>query len=387
MRVLIITNYCFKSRSANGYCIENIINSLCRYDIEIDIVSFNSNSEKYELNSKVHIYYVMNRIFKKSNLFTKVIQGLANRFVAEFIDPDLNVLYMNKAIHVLQKLCKSNQYNCVISSLGGRTAVKLGLYIKKQTGLKWISVYMDPPVKFNYIYHNNKPYYSKCLKQDEEILEECDKILFEENIYNKMMTDRFCNKYVKIGIPLIVKRQTCENEKDAYRVKIAYFGALSITMRNPKYTIEFFSKFNFLQLDFYGDKTTESLVDKYKTSNIRYCGNVSHEQIGKYIEKYDYLLNIGNANFVQIPSKIYDYMTYRKPIINIVKKGDPTIKIIKDYKYGISLIEEDESNGIQLKKFINSKVSPPTYEELTKTFYINTPEYSAKLIRNELIDQ
>lgn len=387
MRVLIITNYCFKSKSANGYCIENIISSLCNYDIKIDVVSFNSYAEKYELNSKVHIYYVRNRVFKKYNLFTKVVQGIINRIAAKFIDPDTNILYKKKAIRVLQELCKKNQYDCIISSLGGRTAVQLGLYIKKQTGVKWISVYMDPPVKFNHIYQNDKPYYSKCLKQDEEILETCDKFFFEENIYNKMISDRFANKFIKIGIPLIVKRQNCDIKKNVERIKIAYFGTLSINMRNPKYTIDFFSDFDFIQLDFYGDKATENLVDKYKASNTRYCGNISHEQIGEYIAKYDYLLNIGNVNFVQIPSKIYDYMTYRKPIINIVKIGDPTIKTIKDYKYGISLIENDKRNRIRFMKFIKSEISAPTYEELAKIFYINTPEYSAKLIYNELIDQ
>lgn len=386
MRVLIITNYCFKSKSANGYCIENIINALCQYDIKIDVVSFHSRTETYELNSKVHIYYVMNRIFKNHNLFTKIVQGIINRFVVKFIDQDSNALYKNKALRVLRELCKENQYDCIISSLGGRTAVRLGLDIKKQTGTKWVSIYMDPPVKFNHIYQIGKPYYSKCLKQDEEILKLCDKLFLEENIYNKMSSAYLSNKFIKIGIPLIIKRPIHNNKKKNGKVKIAYFGTLSMVMRNPKYAINFFREFNFIQLDFYGDKATKTLVNEYKSLNARYCGNINHEQIGKYIEEYDYLLNIGNANFVQIPSKLYDYMTYRKPIINIVKKGDPTIKVIKNYKYGISLIEEDKDNGSKLMEFMGSKISAPMYEELANTFHINTPEYSAKLIYKELMD-
>jgi len=387
MRVLMITNYCFKSKSANGYCIENIINSLCHYDIKIDVVSFNSYAEKYKLNSNVRIFYVMNRVFKKNNLFTKVVQGVINRFTVKFIDPDSNIIYKNKAIRVLQELCKKNRYDCVVSSLGGRTALQLGLYIKKQTGIKWMSVYMDPPVKFNHIYQKDKLYYSKCIKQDKEVLELCDKFFFEENIYNKMISEHFDDRFIKIGLPLIIRRENCGTKKNQDNIKIAYFGTLSMNMRNPKYAIEFLGEFDFIQLDFYGDKATEVLVDKYRTPNTRYCGNISHEQMGKYIERYDYLLNIGNANFVQIPSKLYDYMTYRKPIINIVKNGDPTIDVIKNYKYGISLIEGDRSNKNRLMNIIKSKIFAPTYEELVKTFYINTPEYSAKLIYNELIDQ
>ena len=61
-RILIITNECYKSHSANGYCIENIVECLrTESNLTIDIVAFANDEDVYEIYENITIYYIKNR--------------------------------------------------------------------------------------------------------------------------------------------------------------------------------------------------------------------------------------------------------------------------------------------------------------------------------------
>lgn len=383
--ILIVTNECYKSKSANGFCLENVINELRKHkQINIDIVTYYKKNEIERRFCNVEVHYVKNCLFERKNCITDIICKVVNKIVYETISPDINILYYFRTKKKLQELCKKKKYCAVITSSGGYMAQLMGLFLKERYGTAWITYFLDPPIKHNFLYKKNKLYYKKSLRLEENVFDKSDKIILETSLYKAMKNTKFREKMVKTGLPLIVDRRI-EHTKNSNKetIDILFIGTLWKDIRNPRYAVELLSSIPNVQVDFYGGQQTESVLEEYVSEKIRYCGELEHDQISECIKKYDYLLNISNVNCVQTPSKLFEYISYLKPIINIVKDSkDITKEIVASYGNGISLIENDTENNDLIKKYFNSEKKPISCKQIEDIFEINTPRYTAQIIHN-----
>ena len=100
---------------------------------------------------------------------------------------------------------------------------------------------------------------------------------------------------------------------------------------------------------------SSEFVDEYlsgKISNIVYHGEVSPEKADWYAQKADILINIGNKEFNLLPSKLIDYVSMGKPIINISQiENCATLPYMAKYPIGLQLFEEKEITENVLNKF------------------------------------
>lgn len=61
-------------------------------------------------------------------------------------------------------------------------------------------------------------------------------------------------------------------------------------------------------------------------------GMTSHEIVGRALSEADALVNIGNDNPHQVPSKLVEYMAMGRPILNVSPRADDTAReLLKDY--------------------------------------------------------
>lgn len=389
MRILVISNACFKTESACGYCVENILLALSMNEhIKIDVISFGEYDETFRVKNNLNVIYRKNSIFKKNNFVQNNIQLILNKLTSELLDPDTNIMYQNKVLKSVDKLMDIDTYDAVISVMGGKSTEYAAYKIRNKYKVKWISILFDPFVENNHLYKKNKIYYKKAKKFDQIIKDKCDLILLEECIYNNLNKKNISAKIAKIGMPLIlpnIKSRKINYVNENKIIRIAFFGVLYKNLRNPEYSIKLLLSINNTRIDFYGNLNTKEILSNYKYERISYRGRVSHRDIEKIVHDYDYLLNIGNNTLSQVPSKIYEYINYRKPIINIVKNSDdPTIEIINKYKFGINLIENDNNNIQKLNDFFSNGLNIPDEQEIIEKFQINNPYYSAKIILKEL---
>ncbi len=91
---------------------------------------------------------------------------------------------------------------------------------------------------------------------------------------------------------------------------------------------------------------------------------LDHGAFCQYLRRYDYLILLGNADPLQVPSKLYEYIGSRRPIFLIQNNSfnDETLRIVKSMNN--SIIVKNEENGIKeaLLKMVNLKATNLIFE-------------------------
>ena len=211
--------------------------------------------------------------------------------------------------------------------------------------------------------------------------------LFE--YYNK---DRLLDKLKKIVVlehPLVYENETYDIplKKDSNYLVVSYAGSLDKKLRNPKYILDLFTneiiKKNNIQLKMYSFGNCEDMISNYSKNNpktIFQIGKVDSNIVSKKLYESDFLLTIGNNSNNEIPSKLFEYLSYGKPIIHFYYiDNDKYLDYLKKYPLSICLKMDKnllEQNVIEFVEFclnnknnhISNKVVVEIYKKCTPTF-------------------
>ena len=116
---------------------------------------------------------------------------------------------------------------------------------------------------------------------------------------------------------------------------------------------------------------------------------VQGDELAENYEKTDVLINIGNSVDNQIPSKIFEYISTGKPIINVYKTpACPTLRYLTRYPLALNLFEEDVSKDLSgtasaVRAFcLENRGKRVPAEIIRETFEENTFEHFAEKIRS-----
>ena len=138
-------------------------------------------------------------------------------------------------------------------------------------------------------------------------------------------------------------------EFNSEKINCVFLGNLYHKIREPEYLFNLFSKINsnavlYVVGELIGISKSyiEEWVDKLD-GKLVYCGRVSQEEALAIISKADVLVNIGNVTTNQCPSKVIDYISTGKPIINIAKIDDCTSEVcLRKYPNKVLLNEKEK---------------------------------------------
>ena len=104
-------------------------------------------------------------------------------------------------------------------------------------------------------------------------------------------------------------------------------------------------------------------------------------------DRTDVLINIGNSVLNQMPSKIFEYISSGKPIINVFKSPDcPTLKYLTRYPLALNLFEGEitehpAEKAAAIRAFCReTRGKRVPAEEIQSTFAANTFEAFADTI-------
>lgn len=173
-------------------------------------------------------------------------------------------------------------------------------------------------------------------------------------------------------------------------LKIVYTGSFYKKIRNPEYFLKVAEKalvnLN-ANLDLYTFGNCNDIINKYtnRINSIINHGQVSTDKAYEAISNANLLIAVGNSDNNQVPSKIFEYLSFGKPIVYFYSNdSDVNLEILKKYPLFLALKQDYEKldENVNLfkdfcEKHSNSRVP---FEEVERLFKDATPQYTADLI-------
>ena len=105
--------------------------------------------------------------------------------------------------------------------------------------------------------------------------------------------------------------------------------------------------------------------EKFLGKTIFIHGLVSREKAIQAMNDADILVNIGNKSIYQEPSKLVEYASTAKPVLNIIsQKDDCSATFFKKYPAGLNIMEHSiEQKPIEIEKVITFIKNPPIIDK------------------------
>lgn len=275
-------------------------------------------------------------------LFGKMIQYIrANYFI-----PDARKYWVKPSVKFLSNYLKKHQIDAVISTGPPHSVHLIGLKLKKQIGIKWISDFRDPWTEIDYF--KQLPLTKKATKKhhqlEQEVLKNSDMtIVVGETMKQKYLKYTRRIEVITNGFDSI---QNTLTQKLDSNFSITHVGSMNFD-RNPKILWEVLKEIcdtnsNFkkdLRIKFIG-KIDDSVLqdvkvfDKITVQKIPY---VDHRDVNSYqVSSQILLLSINNVSSAKgiITGKIFEYLQAKRPILCIGPEDGDAAIILKNTNAG-----------------------------------------------------
>lgn len=393
-KVLIITYDFFPDNSPNTYRWVNVLKEWKeKTNIEIFVISSQKNNfENYEEHDGIYIYRTQNSILKILNKKLKnhniqpvqqddikkgksIVRTIYDLTWTNFYFPDFAFLWQKPAYRIAKKLISEKNIHNVITVSWPFSDHVVGYKLKKKYNINWIADTIDPFYLSSAV--NNVSLYKKINKLYE------NKILSKANTIS-LLTDKLKKKYseiypslrdkITVNYNVFVPYSIPENQKSIEKnsTVLVFVGTLSPITRSPESLLSIFDGLVKLNMD------TDKNLELHLYGNLESCANdfikydyligknlflhnfTSREKITRILQNADVVVNIGNKNAFQEPSKIVEYVFLKKKILNICSIFDDTSKeMLVNYPLHLNLFPQDcNSNEVLLTtlSFINNSI-------------------------------
>ena len=350
-KILIIDlEYCFEN--ANTMIVERIAN-LLQLKYNVDVATYDIGSTNRLKNRNVDVikipYYSLRKSKNTANLGVSDAMRLGLYYLkkkitkSSFDEKDVKYFVNEMDKNRLKGYCLIISISCPF------TSHVVASILSKKYSLPWIAYYLDPFFSKSTF---NKRGLSKRKKFEEKVVNTANIIMLTYPT-NKDYIDRkfeYTNRMIKAEMPGIHTEMYVGCKKDHnFPIQCYFIGNLYADIRNPKWVIKLFDYLEGVaELSFVGGYYgSKKVLNAIKGKNIHYLGKKKQEELMGIYKEADVLINIGNLVTNQMPSKIFEYISLGKPIINIYKnKKCPTLEYTKKYPICIDIYEEDIKSNI-----------------------------------------
>lgn len=291
----------------------------------------------------------------------------------------------------ISQICNHNDIDAVIG-------VSAPYYIAEAVSRSDISavkaVYQLDPYTNNYTLSKMTKAWRRYIER--KTIKNLD-VLFSPNFVREDMTGQKIfeksSKILEVNLPgIIVKDIEC---RDAESKKILqdknivclFAGKFYKNIRSPKYLLELFCRLPQNYSLHIAGCGCEKMIDSYKEKlekRLIHHGHVSKSEADRYIKNADVLINVDNSVRNQMPSKVLDYISQGKKIINICKdKECLSAKLLNDYFNAINVYEEEKSikdNAERIDMFVKQDIKQIIPKEVLKMYWKYTDQCVAETI-------
>lgn len=410
MKILLVTDKYYPKPYANAVCAQNLIDEFIRKGHSVDVLAHtDSGIETPTTWNGANVYTIKPdlrlQLFYYSDNFVGRKSKLA-RFVASFFSktrklfliswiPFYSFSFPRRIKKMIGKLHEKNKYELIITMFQPFDGV-YGMYLLKKSGLEipWVIYSVDRVVGIDSIPKPLKklgrPYY-----WEKKFIEKADAFFYMESRKQHYQAKCFEHYHDKLHIADIPVPLGADIEKEHMGKKVpydfktnaenwVYTGSLGGAGYNPEALLKFWNgmpKDKKRVLHFFGrGKGMDELREKTRNMNGQI---IVHD----YVDSETFLLVqqaadvfVGLRTIGQISLKIFEYMSFGKPIIHFSGHiNDPCKDYVMKYPRGI-VIETYKGNVDDwLESYEQQKSSFDMTcdgEKIKQIFYKNTPEYN-----------
>lgn len=400
--ILFLVDYYVEDASANGICCKNVAQEMLSQGYNVFVCSYRANNAPtVEVMDGISIYKTWSMPDKikhksiKEKLFFYIKWLLPfYKYPVTEIPERTEVIYNTAKSIILER----NIDTIICVHLPIETLIA-GKKLKSEfPNVKFCGYMLDSlsggfkPRFFPEAYSTMRK-----LKWESVLLQDMDKVILMES--SKKHHSQFKNKspwLVKaeyLNVPLLTKNLSAQDTEQVNGkgiITVAFCGLLWEPNRNIRYLLSIIKKQkrDDVQYIFAGKTNCEQLFNGI--SNVHYLGVLSHEEVKDVLFKADILLNMGVTVKSAISGKIFEYMSYGKPIISTYSIDDEAcIPYLKKYPLHLLLDERNidlqfqvEKLNLFISKVYNQRIS---IEYVQQIFYSSTPK--AMIEQIELFEQ
>ena len=406
MKILFMLGAYKPRASANGLYASNVIEHLKHQGHTVTVLANHSlGCDLHETENGMDVYRVKQRLSLRLKEYSavyadrrpirsKLASGLAavinklQLFIMSPVWPIVSpgtIRRFKKAAIALQK---QHHFDAVVSVYTPVEALLAGYEIKKAfPQVKYIPYFLDSlSGGYGPRYFSQARIINRGLKIERRVFAQADFIaaMKSSQEHQKKYNSEFGEKLVFLDIPMLTQAETLPNIKMPKQpCKFLFVGSISRNIRDPKTLIDALSCMDNQDIvcEFVGNIDCVEAFSGLKQimgERLIFTGYIHHDQLAEKIAEANVLLNVGNLISTMVPSKIFEYMSYLKPIISTYDiENEPSAKYLSQYPLALLLSGQDKpaDNAQKIAEFlVNIQGKQVDYETLEAQFYLNTPK-------------
>ena len=265
---------------------------------------------------------------------------------ANYFIPDARKYWIKPSVRFLSNYIEKNAVDVVITTGPPHSIQLIGLQLKKQKGVKWISDFRDPWTEIDYFHQ--LPLTKKSTKKhhilEEEVIRKSDMIL--------VVGDTMKKNFLKYSDSIeVITNGFDTNKKTSIHVLDNKFSITHVGLmnddRNPTVLWQVLKELCDSNADFNNNlkirligKVANSIVQDlsmFEASTIELIPYLKHEEVSMYQSTSQVLLlcinNVPSAKGI-ITGKIFEYLQSKRPILAIGPEDGDAAMILKNTNAG-----------------------------------------------------
>jgi len=294
--------------------------------------------------------------------------------------PESTCLWFFPAWRKTRRLLREIAFDAIVSSSTPYTGHLVGHAAKKRAPRAHWMVDIGDPFSFCPApTWNNEALYKRLNHRSERgVLRDADSVSMTVQTcideYARIFPDLDIREKTVVIPPLLARRPPeAENGADpGARRRLVFTGTLYKDIRHPGYLLRLLASVRAqrpeTEMHFYG-RVNDCLevFEPYREQigkTLFLHGPVGRDEALKKIAEADILVNLGNATTYQLPSKIVDYASTGRPILNLITEAeDSSLAVLGDYPAHLPLREREDGPSAEevarVVRFIEERPSVP----------------------------
>lgn len=403
-KILIVTRCFYPHGDATSGVVGNLAKALKQQGCDVSVLALASYKEDEKHNSwngidVKNIYVAESRLKEqiKKELKEKPIRTTlitAKKSIIKLygkLNPTYKRLSINPVLSIsyrkyLKSVLNENHYDLCLITMMPHEAVWAMMSLIKQNSVKTLFGVLQYDTFWNQEEIPAK-YKEDRFRFEQDIANQSLFVMTTPQIYSAN-TERDASlkgKLISSEFPSVVEKLSEEKTLNDGKTHCVFLGRLYEKIRPPEKIIKVIAGLDMpdIVFDFYGmgQELIENSPDYLEAkSRIVLHGSVGNEEAEKVRALSDVLVNIDNANLSQVPSKIFEYISTGKPIINFyfIDKT-PILEYLNNYPVCINVNVNKDIDFEAIRTFLqkSKEISIP-FDEIKRTYVKNTPEYVAQ---------